>query len=155
KEYEHKYLALYYALREAIIVGALPAGEKLPSSRELAEAYGLSRGTVNSTYDLLAGEGYVSGETGRGTYVCYAPPGRVAKGGGRRGAQPRLSAWGMRLAQLAWPREQAREGFGWTVDFTTVRPDAAAFPAAEWLRAVYAAARESAALGIGAAAHDA
>ncbi|WP_309121953.1 PLP-dependent aminotransferase family protein [Paenibacillus sp.] len=153
REYPQKYMALYHALRDAIVGGRVAPGERLPSSRALAAAYGLSRGTVNAAYDLLAGEGYAAGGVGRGTFACYAPPGGAGGAGAAASAQPKLSAWGARLAAgLAPPRE--REARGWAVDFTTARTDAAAFPAAEWHRAAYAAARETAA-GRADAAHDA
>lgn len=72
-----KYLALYHALREAIQEGRLPGGMKLPSTREMAERYGLFRGAVAQSYDMLMAEGYVYAETGRGTFVTdagYSPP---------------------------------------------------------------------------------
>ncbi len=150
-EVPQKYMALYLALREAIVGGRVAPGERLPSSRALAAAYGLSRGTVNAAYDLLAGEGYATGGVGRGTFACYAPPGEAAASRDAGSAPPRLSAWGERAAAAGAPPREAR---GWAVDFATARTDAAAFPAAEWHRAVYAAARETAA-GRADAAHEA
>ncbi|OXM17142.1 PLP-dependent aminotransferase family protein [Paenibacillus herberti] len=63
--------ALYESLKELILNGGLPSGERLPSSRKLAELYGLSRGTVSQAYDMLYAEGYVRGEQGSGTYVAF------------------------------------------------------------------------------------
>lgn len=57
EKYHYKYLALYYALREAILEGRLSAGSKLPSTRELADRYDLSRGCVAQSYDMLLAEG--------------------------------------------------------------------------------------------------
>jgi GntR family transcriptional regulator/MocR family aminotransferase len=151
RQVPQKYMALYLALRDAIVGGRVAPGERLPSSRALAAAYGLSRGTVNAAYDLLAGEGYATGGVGRGTFVCYAPSEGASAANAPASAQPRLSAWGARAAAAAAP---AREARGRTVDFATVGTDAAAFPAAEWQRAAYAAARETAA-GRAAAAHEA
>lgn len=65
----HKYLALYYALREGILNGTLARGSRLPSTRKLAELYGISRGSAAEAYDLLLAEGYVESAVGRGTYV--------------------------------------------------------------------------------------
>jgi len=151
REVPQKYMALYLALRDAIVGGRVAPGERLPSSRALAAAYGLSRGTVNAAYDLLAGEGYATGGVGRGTFACYAPAAGAGGANASASAQPRLSAWGARAAAGVAPPREAR---GRTVDFSTVGTDAAAFPAAEWQRAAYAAARETAA-GRAAAAHDA
>ncbi|SDS11317.1 GntR family transcriptional regulator / MocR family aminotransferase [Paenibacillaceae bacterium GAS479] len=71
--------ALYESLKELILNGTLPSGERLPSSRKLAELYGLSRGTVSQVYDMLYAEGYVRGEQGSGTYVAF----RRSVAGGR------------------------------------------------------------------------
>ena len=46
------YLQLRDALRARILSGELPPG-KLPSSRELAQAMHLSRGTVDEAYRYL------------------------------------------------------------------------------------------------------
>ncbi|AIQ14224.1 aminotransferase-like domain-containing protein [Paenibacillus durus] len=68
-EYRYKYLALYHALRAAILSGNLPGGARLPSTRKLAALYGLSRGSAAQVYDMLSADGYVKSETGRGTFV--------------------------------------------------------------------------------------
>lgn len=60
---------LYQALRERILDGRLPAGARLPASRELAALLGLSRNTVTRAFDQLYAEGYVEGRVGAGTYV--------------------------------------------------------------------------------------
>ncbi|WP_217592183.1 PLP-dependent aminotransferase family protein [Cohnella sp. GbtcB17] len=67
-----KHLALYQAIRDSIVAGKLPPGAKLPSTRTLADAYGLSRGSVSIAYEMLAAEGYVRASVGRGTYVAGA-----------------------------------------------------------------------------------
>ncbi len=60
---------LVEALREAILSGRLPAGARLPASRQLAAQYGLSRGTVVAAYEELIGEGYCVARVGAGTFV--------------------------------------------------------------------------------------
>ncbi|MFN8622045.1 MAG: PLP-dependent aminotransferase family protein [Chloroflexota bacterium] len=65
---------LYRALREAIVDGRLPPGERLPPSRELARRLGVSRGTVTVAYELLAAEGFVTGRVGSGTVVSADRP---------------------------------------------------------------------------------
>lgn len=67
--YRYKYLALYHALRTAILEGTLPGGTRLPSTRHLAELYRMSRGSVSQVYDMLLADGYIKTETGRGTFV--------------------------------------------------------------------------------------
>lgn len=68
--YRYKYLALYHALRTAILDGLLPGGTRLPSTRRLAAMYDLSRGSASQVYDMLLADGYVRGESGRGTFVA-------------------------------------------------------------------------------------
>src|SRR6202167_5274185 len=58
------------SLREAIRGGRLRAGERLPSSRELARALGISRGMVQECYGQLLAEGYLTSRTGSATRVA-------------------------------------------------------------------------------------
>lgn len=54
----------------ALIEGArLPAGQKMPGQRELADALGIARGTVSSTYGSLISSGHLTARQGSGTYV--------------------------------------------------------------------------------------
>ncbi|WP_437879408.1 PLP-dependent aminotransferase family protein [Pseudomonas sp. LRF_L74] len=61
---------LYQALRERILDGRLPAGVRLPASRDLATLLGVGRNTVVRAFDQLYAEGYVEGRVGAGTYVA-------------------------------------------------------------------------------------
>src|ERR1700683_4070029 len=58
------------SLREAIRGGRLRAGERLPSSRELARELGVSRGLVQECYGQLLAEGYLSAAVGSATRVA-------------------------------------------------------------------------------------
>lgn len=49
--------------------GTLPAGTRLPASRELAHMLDISRISVVNAYAELRAEGYLSAHTGRGTFV--------------------------------------------------------------------------------------
>jgi GntR family transcriptional regulator/MocR family aminotransferase len=62
------------ALRAEILDGRLRAGARLPSTRDLARQYGLSRGTIVTAFDQLEAEGYLTGRPGSGTYVGVARP---------------------------------------------------------------------------------
>ena len=53
------YKQLYHQLRDAIEHGDYQAGEKLPSERETAAYYGISRPTVRKAFDLLRRDGYL------------------------------------------------------------------------------------------------
>ena len=68
------YRWLYDTLREAILAGRLRPGSKLPSTRDLADRYGLARGTVVHAFEHLASEGYLEGNVGSGTFVARSLP---------------------------------------------------------------------------------
>ncbi len=57
------------AIEEAIVDGALPAGQKLPPQRNLAFDLKVTIGTIGRAYALAHERGLVTGEVGRGTYV--------------------------------------------------------------------------------------
>lgn len=65
---------VYRQLRQAILSGRLPSGQRLPASRSLAKSLGLSRTTVTQGYDQLISEGYLQTRPGSGTYVCDQLP---------------------------------------------------------------------------------
>ncbi len=56
-------------LRRVILDGRLSSGTRLPSTRALAQALGVSRTVTSSAYDELFAEGYLEGRHGSGTYV--------------------------------------------------------------------------------------
>lgn len=58
------------ALRNAISRGELAAGERLPSTRALAESLGVSRGTVTEAYEQLMAEGCLDAQPGASTKVA-------------------------------------------------------------------------------------
>jgi GntR family transcriptional regulator/MocR family aminotransferase len=62
-------------LRAAIRDRRLGAGERLPSTRRLAELLGVSRGTVVDVYEQLLAEGYLESAVGSGTRVAAMPAG--------------------------------------------------------------------------------
>ena len=57
------------AVRTAVDDGRLPAGERLPSERDLAARLALSRSTVVAAYDTLRSEGVVESRQGSGTRI--------------------------------------------------------------------------------------
>ncbi|HEX3389963.1 MAG TPA: PLP-dependent aminotransferase family protein [Streptosporangiaceae bacterium] len=62
-------------LRDVLSGGRLAAGERLPSTRALAVALGVSRTVVTAAYTQLFAEGWLEGRHGSGTYVA---PGAIA-----------------------------------------------------------------------------
>ena len=65
-------------LREALAAGQLAAGERLPSTRALAAALGVSRTVVTAAYTQLFAEGWLEGRHGSGTYVAPGAAGPEA-----------------------------------------------------------------------------
>ncbi|GHO78563.1 GntR family transcriptional regulator [Ktedonobacter sp. SOSP1-85] len=63
------YRQLCEQLRRAILDGRVSGGTRLPSTRTLAQALGVSRTVTSSAYDELFAEGYLEGRHGSGTYV--------------------------------------------------------------------------------------
>jgi DNA-binding transcriptional regulator YhcF (GntR family) len=63
-------LQLTLRLRALIATGRLPAGERLPSVRRLAEWAGVNLNTVRAVYAGLEDEGLVASHHGRGTFVA-------------------------------------------------------------------------------------
>ncbi|MER6422543.1 PLP-dependent aminotransferase family protein [Streptomyces sp. NPDC001137] len=105
-------------LRDAIRSGRLEAGERLPSSRELARVLGLSRGLVQDCYAQLQAEGYLVTRVGSATRVAACAQVEPAPAPSPPEARPRLIA-----------------------DFRHGVPDLASFPLADWLWATREAAR--------------
>ena len=68
------YRQIVNQVREYIRSGALPLGSRLPTIRELARQYGLTRLTVQSAYAELKAEGLVEAGVGRGTFVSTQLP---------------------------------------------------------------------------------
>ncbi|URN88502.1 MAG: PLP-dependent aminotransferase family protein [Pseudomonas protegens] len=68
---------LYQALRQRVLDGRLASGTRLPASRDLAAALGISRNSVVRAYDQLYAEGFIEGRVGDGTYVAQLPETRL------------------------------------------------------------------------------
>jgi GntR family transcriptional regulator/MocR family aminotransferase len=99
------YRWLYSALRAEILEGRLRPGARLPSTRDFAERYGLSRGTIIHAFEQLKTEGYLEGNVGSGTYVSKILPDTWLQVGtvprtqqqSQRKTQRRLSDYGKRV----------------------------------------------------------
>jgi GntR family transcriptional regulator/MocR family aminotransferase len=107
-------------LRDAIRSGRLRSGERLPSTRQLAEQLEVSRGLVVSVYEQLLAEGYVVSAVGSGTRVADGVAGAAA---------PSTSA----TPPAARPRAATP---GTVIDFGYGVPDLQAFPRRDWLWAL-------------------
>ena len=124
------------SLREAIRGGRLRAGERLPSSRELARELGISRGMVQECYGQLLAEGYLTSRTGSAT--------RVADISGPQAAgQPAPAP-----AVITPPRRRP-QGPPLIADFKPAVPDLSSFPRTDWAWAIKQACTEAAAADLG------
>ena len=65
-----KYSRLKDYLKEEILKGRIKPGEQIPSENSLAEKLSLSRHTVRKAVSMLAAEGYLITEHGRGTFCA-------------------------------------------------------------------------------------
>ena len=57
-------------LRKLVVSGAISAGEKLPSVRELASQLAINPNTIQRAYRELENEGYIYTLVGKGTFVA-------------------------------------------------------------------------------------
>lgn len=64
------YEQIYEHIRQEIREGKLLAGERLPSTRSLAEYLQVARSTVDTAYEQLQSEGYIESRPYRGYFVC-------------------------------------------------------------------------------------
>ena len=139
---------LFEQLREIILVGRVPPGVRLPSTRALARELGCSRNTVIGAYDQLYGEGYVEGESGSGTYVSSVLPedllgsrpastaSRASPSGTGRPNVRMLSERGRRLAAIRGGVSRRHTAF------TPGLPETSQFPWDVWNRLSARAWRE-------------
>jgi GntR family transcriptional regulator/MocR family aminotransferase len=127
---------LYRAMRERILHGTLPPGQRLPSTRVLALSLGLARSTVVHAYERLKAEGYLDASAGAASRVAGIA--RPVPLGSKPSAPKNVTAAADPLGSLP---------------LTPGVPDLAAFPQAVWVRLLCARARRIRApeLGYGAA----
>lgn len=106
------------AIRAAIDDGRLPAGQRLPATRELAQELRISRGVVVEAFRRLTDEGVVTARAGVGTVVT---PLTASPEKGQPTTDPAVPLLPQRPTAL--------------VDLSPGVPDLSLFPRAMWLRA--------------------
>src|SRR5438128_935290 len=90
--------------------GALPVGERLPATRELAGQLKLNRATVSAAYAVLEECGLIQGHVGRGSFVARPTS---------QGAKDTFSTRSSRATEI---------------NFASSRPAADAFPLSQFRR---------------------
>ena len=132
---------VYAALRRAVLAGEFRPGDKLPSTRDLAEQLGVSRTVAVLAYEHLVAEGFAAGRVGSGTYVA---PGlsTARRAGTSRTARLRLSRFGSFAAAtgatVVFPRPRPNP---LPYDFSYGRSVVDCFPFEQWQRLLHRRAR--------------
>ncbi|HEX4885131.1 MAG TPA: PLP-dependent aminotransferase family protein [Casimicrobiaceae bacterium] len=124
--------AIYRACLDAIVDGRMPAGTRLPSARQLAADWRVSRNTVDDAIAALQADGVLVRRVGAGTFVAAAWPRRAGlrePSTVARTALAETTRWSRRAAERdapgAMPRPQP---------FVAGLPDLDAFPLDRWRR---------------------
>ena len=132
---KHLYEQIYEYIRQEIRSGNLLTGEKLPSSRYLAEFLQISRTTVDMAYGQLVSEGYLEARPQRGYFVCaieelYDIP---ASGEGRKQHRGEgLFAGRPGLPEAKHTKDGMECGKAYRYDFSPNAIDMSLFPYATW-----------------------
>jgi GntR family transcriptional regulator/MocR family aminotransferase len=92
--------------RDAILSGQIPAGRRVPSSRQLSNELGVSRTTAIEAYDRLTAEGYLHSKNRAGLFVCELLPEDFLHGGPAPPKRPNFNQDDD--AQLALPFDPRR-----------------------------------------------
>ena len=104
------------AIRRVIVMGRIPSGARLPSSRALAIDLGVSRGVVVGAYARLADEGLLVSRPGSATRVALVSP--------------------VSPAHKKSTSDAAGLGGVVAIDLRPGPPDLSAFPRSTWLSAL-------------------
>lgn len=116
---EPVYEQIYNSIKEDILGGTLGAGTYLPATRKLALDLSVSRNTVDTAYQQLLMEGYISSRIGAGHVVNDLSLLRDVPVTDRPAAEP---------------QESGRRETVYRYDFGTGRADASIFPMRAWRR---------------------
>ena len=103
RDHQPLYQQIVETLRREIADGTLPAGTRLPSSRQLARDVRVSRITVVTAYAELEAEGLIESRAGSGAFVLppWSPP-RLGQPAAETD-EPDLPAWQRNLAPTVHP----------------------------------------------------
>jgi GntR family transcriptional regulator / MocR family aminotransferase len=136
---------LHEWFRRAIADGRLKSGQRVPSSRSLAEELKVSRLTVVSAYEQLEAEGYLQTFRGAGTCIAASIPELLRPGGARTGRADKKARGTRRTAQrarqlLGMPEEPQPDIAG---AFRVSLPALDHFPRRAWSRLISRHARSA------------
>lgn len=112
---------VYAQIRSRILSGEWPAGDRLPSTRQLANELQVSRNVILEAYEQLKAEGYIEGRQGAGTYVS-------------EGAYLEQA---FAIDQKVHELERSGEEQADVIDFRSGIPDLRLFPRKTWAKLSY------------------
>ncbi|HEX2669103.1 MAG TPA: PLP-dependent aminotransferase family protein [Gammaproteobacteria bacterium] len=139
------YLRIAEALRNAIQAGQAKSGERLPSSRVLAQTLGVHRHTVTAAMDELVAEGWLEAGERRAHRVCEVLPSAFfsPKAGGKK-ASPfeRKFKWRLARQGTVFPCG-VTDTSGYPYAFLGGQPDLQLFPYDEFRACVADTLRRS------------
>ena len=115
------YEQIYEHIKREIREGKLLAGERLPSTRFLAEYLQVSRSTVDYAYGQLLAEGYIEARPCKGYFVCSMEELFRLEGKGNKTSGQSIAAAG-----------QNQEAGGCQWDFSPYDIDMSGFPFSVW-----------------------
>ena len=150
------YRQIYRAFREEILARALRPGERVPSTRAVANLLKVSRNTAVLAYEQLLAEGYLEARRGAaGSVVASTPPpdfpsskawkAHGPQGQNFRSASARLATAGERILKVAraGPNHWDLRPPHLPYDFRPGRPAFADVPYTLWCRLLGARARRA------------
>jgi len=97
------YMQIVQQVRQAIRLGRLDPGDRLPTVREVAESLAINPNTVLKAYRELELEGLVEARTGSGTFVRRTNPGRALPS--QAALERELAAWLRKTRAAGWEQE--------------------------------------------------
>ena len=129
---------LYEGLRQAILRGQLRPGDRLPSSRLLADELRVSRNTVTGAYEQLLAEGYIECRIGAGSCVARSLPDELlsvnVESSGVRKRRARRRSLSARGKMLSSRPVRLLTVAGRPQPFASGLPDLHTFPFETWAR---------------------
>src|SRR5215475_5175532 len=133
------YLQIKESVRSLIVQGTLRPGERLPSTRQMADKLGINRMTVDAAFGQLEADGMVTSHVGRGTFVNrVAAPTETKSRPGEMDPDATRRLWATlfvdnRPAPMSLPTMTSPNGSN-TISFVAAAPGPELFPAIEFRR---------------------
>ena len=137
------YEQIYEHIRQEIREGKLLCGERLPSTRSLADYLQVSRSTVDMAYGQLLSEGYIESRPYKGYFVCrmeelfrletdVKPGEMMADGIGKKAGDVVRNSVGKKIGVEQCEKKTGLESGALKYDFSPNGIDMSGFPFSVW-----------------------